>query len=277
MQQAAMTRVRRLLPSAALLGLALVGLALAGHWRAAAAQGAEPSATDRDFFEKQVRPLLANRCYKCHGDVKDVKGGLKLTSREAVLKGGENGPAAVAGHPDESPLIKAVKYDELQMPPDGKLSALEIASLTRWVELGLPWPARADPHAAAEPADGETRPDAGSSDFWSFRPVKDYPVPAVKDAAWPQTSIDRFILAELEQKGLAPSPAADKPTFIRRVTFDLIGLPPTPEEIDAFLADRSPEATARWSTICWLRRVTGSAGGGTGWTWPATPTPRTAC
>src|SRR5262249_39809612 len=141
-----MTRACRLLPLFALLGPLL----------ATGARAAQPSAADMDFFEKQVRPLLAARCYKCHGNVKEVKGGLKLTSRESVLKGGESGPAAVAGKPNESSLIKAIKYDELQMPPDGKLSDAEIASLTRWIELGLPWPPGSETPAAAETVEAES-------------------------------------------------------------------------------------------------------------------------
>jgi hypothetical protein len=207
----------------------------------ALAAPAAAAPTPDEFFEKEVRPLLTERCLECHGD-KKPKGGLRLTSRARLLKGGDTGPAAVAGKPADSLLIRAVHYtNALRMPPTGKLSDREIAVLTRWVELELPWP-QSTPEVVA--ADKFTITDEQRR-FWSFQPVKDVKPPAVKDAKWAQCDLDRFILAALEAKGLKPAKAADKRTLLRRATFDLTGLPPTPDEIDAFLKDESPDAFAR--------------------------------
>jgi len=211
------------------------------------ARASEPDAADAEFFEKEIRPLLIERCHKCHGDLPEPKGQLKLTSREAILKGGETGPAAVAGKPGESLLISAVKYDGIEMPPEGdKLSKVEVARLTRWVERGLPWP-KTDPRVltAAQTAAESEQISRVRGSFWSFQPVRNPPLPALSNAAWPKTAIDRFVLAELEKKGLSPSPPADRRTLLRRLTFDLVGLPPTPEETDAFLRDDSPDALSR--------------------------------
>ncbi len=197
-----------------------------------------------EFFEKEVRPLLVENCLKCHGD-KKPKGGLRLTSRDAVLKGGESGPAAVAGKPEDSLLIRAVRYDDTpQMPPKRKLSDRQIVALTRWVQLGLPWPQTTGSRATAE-ANGTFQITEEQRHFWSFQPMKAVPPPAVRDATWAKSAIDRFILAALEAKGLRPAPSADKRTLLRRVTFDMTGLPPTPQEMEAFLRDDKPNAFAR--------------------------------
>ena len=193
------------------------------------------------FFEKQVRPLLAEKCWDCHGDTKP-KAKLRLTSRTDILKGGESGPAAVAGKPAESLLLKAVSYqlDDLQMPPKGKLTARQIEILDRWVRLGLPWPATSA--AEAKPPMGSDA-ERGTS-HWAFQPVKVAPV-AGQDKGWAKTPIDHYILAGLENKELKPASPASKATLLRRVTFDLIGLPPTLAELDAFLQDDSPQAFAK--------------------------------
>ena len=212
-----------------------------------AARADEPSADDAAFFESQIRPLLIARCYQCHGDVKEPKGGLTLTSREAVMRGGESGPAAVPGKPSESPLIAAVNYEGLEMPPEGdRLSAVEVARLETWVARGLPWP-KDEPAALARAqalAENEQIAHARQR-HWAFRPVTRPMPPKVQRAAWPQNDLDRFVLAEQEKRGLSPSPPADKRTLLRRLSFDLIGLPPTPEELAAFEADNSREAVAR--------------------------------
>ena len=238
-----------------------------------AGRAVEPPAAEADFFEKEVRPLLVEKCGGCHGDVRP-KGRLKLTSRAEILQGGDNGPAVVPGKPDESLLIKAVRYqDELRMPPKGKLTDRQIEVLERWVKLGAPWPETKAPPA---PTDGRFAITEKHRQFWSFQPVKAVPPPTVRDAAWPRSPVDRFILAGLEAKGLAPAAPADKRTLLRRATFDLIGLPPTPEEIDAFLADDSPEAFAtRRRSPARLAPRTASAGAGTGSMSSATPTPAT--
>ncbi|HEV3439411.1 MAG TPA: DUF1549 domain-containing protein, partial [Gemmata sp.] len=205
-------------------------------------QAADPSDAATEFFEKEVRPLLVEKCQGCHGEVRP-KGKLKLTTRAELLQGGDNGPAVVPGKPDESLLVKAVRYqDEPRMPPKGKLADRQIEILERWVKLGAPWPGTKSP--LAKPDGGFTITEKHRQ-FWSFQPVKATPLPAIRDAAWPRSSIDRFILAGLEAKGIAPATQADKRTLIRRATFDLIGLPPTPAEIDAFLADDSLQAFAR--------------------------------
>ncbi len=195
------------------------------------------------FFETEVRPLLARRCFGCHGASRQ-KGGLRLDSREAVLRGGESGPAVVPGKPGESLLLEAVRYESLEMPPNGRLSDREVAALQRWIALGAPWPRVAQ--GAGDPA----------ATWWSFQPVTDPPVPIVPPAErtgqaagsvdpWSDHPIDRFVLVRLRPMGLTPAPPADRRTLIRRVYFDLIGLPPSQAEIDAFLADRRPDAWPR--------------------------------
>jgi hypothetical protein len=213
-------------------------------WLGSPTRAAKPSPAAAEFFEKQVRPLLVQRCQRCHGD-KRTEGGLKLTSRASLLEGGDNGPAAVAGKPGKSLLVKAIHYkdDDLKMPPKGKLPDGEIAVLTRWVEMGLPWPeTKVDPSAANGKKFLIT---AEQRKFWSFQPVKAVTPPAVKDGTWARSGLDRFLLAALEARGLKPAPPADKRTLLRRATFDLTGLPPTPREIDDFLRDDSPDAFAR--------------------------------
>src|SRR5580700_8626609 len=221
--------------SGLLLGLA--GLPQAGRSQAAAAD-------DATFFESKVRPLLIENCFSCHGE-KNPMGGLRLDSRAAILKGGADGPAIVPGVPEASALIKAVRYDgSLKMPPAGRLSAGQIATLTAWVKRGAVWPLDRPATAATASSVPYVIPEA-KRNFWSFRPIRKPPLPKVKLAAWVKTPIDAFILARLEQKGLTPAPPADRRTLIRRATYDLTGLPPTPAEIDAFLVDKSPNAFAK--------------------------------
>lgn len=207
----------------------------------AAAEDSSPSPADIEFFEREVRPLLLRRCYECHSaEAKKLKGGLRLDGRAEVLKGGDSGPAVEPGQPDASLLIEAVRYDGLEMPPTGKLPAAEVAVLEEWVRRGAAMPA-GDAASDAKPAiDFE----AGRQ-FWSFRPLRVPAPPAVTKPDWPKQPIDEFVLAELERRGLAPSPEADRRTLIRRVYFDLIGLPPVPEEVEAFVADERPDAYER--------------------------------
>jgi len=204
-----------------------------------------PDAAAFEFFEKQVRPVLIDNCYRCHSDAKDKpKGKLRVDSRAAILRGGDSGPAAVPGKPAESLLIKAIehKIDKLKMPRDGKLKDSEIAVLTKWVEMGLPWPNSENDKPIIVKKFEITEEQRK---FWSFQPVKVIPPPDVKDRVWPKSEIDRYILGAMEAKGVKPAPPADRRTLLRRVTFDLTGLPPTPEEIEAFLKDQWPEAYAR--------------------------------
>jgi hypothetical protein len=218
-----------------------VCLALAG----ASARAADPAGEAAEFFEKEVRPLLVARCQKCHGAGPKLKGGLNLTGRDLLLKGGDSGPAVVPGKPQVSLLVKAVRYadGDVKMPPEGKLPEADVARLERWVASGAPWPEAVARPAA--PAGARFVVTDEHRRWWSFRPVRAVPPPAVKDAAWPASDIDRFVLAQLEVKGLRPAPPADKRTLLRRATFDLTGLPPTPEEADDFLRDQSPDAFAK--------------------------------
>jgi hypothetical protein len=200
------------------------------------------SAADLQFFESRVRPVLATKCYNCHSQQADrVRGGLLLDTREAVLHGGNSGPAIVPGRPDESLLVQAIRYtdEDLQMPPKGeKLSAQEIADLTEWVRRGAP-----DPRVG--PASGSAAYAGVGRQHWAFQPVKKPDVPAVKNTAWVRNPVDSFVLAKLEAAGMTPNEPAGKATLIRRIYFDLIGLPPTVREVQAFLNDNSPDAYAR--------------------------------
>ncbi|HUY35804.1 MAG TPA: PSD1 and planctomycete cytochrome C domain-containing protein [Pirellulales bacterium] len=208
-------------------------------------QASAASAQDIAQFEKKVRPLLLARCVKCHGAEKS-EAGLRLDSAAALAAGGDSGPVVVAGKPDDSPLIQAVRQTaELKMPPDGKLDEIEVAELVAWVAAGAAWPADVHGQQANATAATPVKFTAEQKAFWAFQPVHDPPPPDVKATGWPTSPIDCFILAPLERQGLSPAPPADKRTLLRRVSFDLIGLPPTPEEIDAFLADPSPDALAK--------------------------------
>src|SRR5437870_3347961 len=202
----------------------------------ATVRAAEPAVTPQqaEFFEKQVRPVLVENCFGCHGPEKQ-KAGLRLDSRQSVLKGADDGPVVKSGDPDNSRLVQAIRYGaDIKMPPKGKLKPQATEALTTWIRMGVPWP----------DADG-SQPVGSAKRHWAFQPIASPALPATREHRWPRTAIDRFILAKLETKGLTPSPAADRRTLIRRVTFDLIGLPPTPEEIAAFEADRCGDAFAK--------------------------------
>jgi hypothetical protein len=213
---------------------------LAALLPAAAVPGAEPSAEVVRFFESRVRPVLADNCFKCHADKKQ-RGGLRVDSRAALMTGGDRGAAMVPGKPDESLLLKAVRHeDELKMPPSKKLTKEQIADLTRWVRMGAPWPA-ADSGVAA-PSRREFHISERDRAHWAFQPVKRPAIPAVKDREWVRNPIDAFILTKLEAKGFRPNPPAAKRELIRRVYYDLTGLPPTPREVEEFVANSSPRA-----------------------------------
>ena len=206
-----------------------------------ALRAAEPSPEGLEFFEKKIRPVLSDKCYKCHSaQSAKVKGGLLLDSRETLLKGGDTGPAIVPGIPEKSLLIKAIHYEdeELQMPPKEQLTEAQIKDFEAWIRMGAPDPRKPGETVASKPAyDFEKE-----KKFWSYQPVKNPAPPAVKNTAWVKSPIDRFILARLEGGGLSPVGPADKRTLIRRATFDLTGLPPAPAEIDAFLVDKAANA-----------------------------------
>ncbi len=247
---------RRQAPSLPLV----TSIVLTSAWWVGLARGGEGGlnpkvqAAREQFFEQSVRPLLVENCYSCHGEKKQ-KGGLRLDSLEGILKGGESGPAVVPGKPEESLLVVAVNYEGPEMPPTGKLAPEKIAVLARWVSLGAPWPARdrAAAHATAALGNPRSQPDRAAADraLWSLQPLRRPEVPGITEAQslagseWLSNPIDRFILKKLLDRGLMPAPEADQTTLIRRVTFDLTGLPPTPEEVDAFLADDQPDAYER--------------------------------
>jgi hypothetical protein len=207
------------------------------------APAAEPTTAQLEFFENRIRPILAEHCYKCHSPAQGkIKGGLELDWKGGWEKGGDSGPAVVPGDPDKSLLVKAVRYTDtdLQMPPkDEKLSPTQVNDLVTWVKMGAPDPRTTRPDSATAGYGGD------GTNHWAFQPVRNPALPPVKNETWIKNEIDRFILTRLETNGLAPNEAADKRTLIRRVHYDLIGLPPTPEEVQAFLQDDSPKAYER--------------------------------
>ena len=219
----------------------LVGFSTA--WGAARADQPDQAAANT-FFEAEVRPILVERCQSCHGAQK-AKGGLRLDTRAGMRAGGGSGPSVVAGQPAESLLVEVIGYEgDIQMPPKSKLPAAEVATLTRWVETGAFWPV--DRAESAGLASSQIKPFnlAERAKHWSWQPVKLGPLPEVRDQSWPANALDRFILAKLEAAGLAPAADADRATLIRRASFDLIGLPPRPDEVAAFLADPAPTEPA---------------------------------
>ncbi len=232
----------------------LVGVGVCAAWSARPAgvraagklpAASQPAAAAIEFFEKRIRPVLVNNCYQCHSaESARLRGDFRVDSLAGMLKGGGSmTPAVVPRQPEKSLLIKAISYtdEDLRMPPKSRLDEPVIADFVNWVNMGAPYPE--DKKAAGKP---EYKIDLEKGrQWWSFQPVRDSAPPSVKNAAWPRTPIDRFILARQEEKGLAAVARADKRTLIRRATFDLIGLPPAPEEVDAFLADESPDAFAK--------------------------------
>jgi len=206
---------------------------------AAACRAATPLPNTPDFFESHIRPILANNCYSCHAA--SQLGGLRVDSRDALLKGGKSGPAIAPGEPDKSLLIRAVRQTDpkLKMPMGGKLKDSEVEDLVAWVKAGATWPIVPAPAPKAAGITAEQRA------FWSFQPLKMPAIPAPGDASWAKTDIDRFVLARLDREGLKPVAAGDKRTLIRRATLDLTGLPATIEEIEAFEKDSSADAFAK--------------------------------
>ncbi len=241
------------------LSIAVIGAAACSNvvlLRAVAEEGTtktqaagEPAFSEEqiEFFEKQVQPILRGRCLKCHGGEAKIRGGLKLSSRAAVLKGGDQGAAVDLKKPAESLLLQAINYDGLEMPPSGKLPKAEIEILTKWVMQGLPWkPAAATEERPAEkPKEVPPPVDDAARNYWAYRPLQMGDVPQVKNANRVRNPIDAFLLAKLEADGLSLAPPADSVTLVRRAYYDLLGLPPTPEEVDAFLADKADDAYER--------------------------------
>ncbi|MGC1273819.1 MAG: PSD1 and planctomycete cytochrome C domain-containing protein [Planctomycetaceae bacterium] len=202
------------------------------------------SASDEEFFETKIRPLLANRCFECHG-VEKQQGEVRLDTKAAAFSEAPGGMIIVSAKPAESRLVQVIAYDpyDTQMPPAGKLPAEEIALLTEWVKRGAVWPD--SPTPSTPDAAGQPAASAGQAEHWAFQPVTRQVPPDVKTPALAVSPVDRFILAELEKHELSFSPPADDRTFLRRLYFDLVGIPPTPEEVAAFESDGSPDAAAK--------------------------------
>ncbi|HVJ80758.1 MAG TPA: DUF1549 domain-containing protein, partial [Planctomycetia bacterium] len=205
------------------------------------------SPADSAFFEQKIRPVLVKHCYSCHaaGGAQakaGPKGGLLLDSREGLLKGGDSGPALAPGKPEESLIYQAIRHDGLQMPPTERLPEAVAADFEKWIRSGA-----FDPRTAKSAAGPEGKPEkkidlAEGRKHWAFQPPALSAPPPVRDANWPRSKTDAYILAKLEAKGLRPAPPADRAALLRRLHFDLVGLPPAPAELDAFLADKSPTA-----------------------------------
>jgi hypothetical protein len=219
----------------AILGLIVVPFGIAQ------AEPDQPTPEQIEFFEKKIRPILANKCQTCHNaELKTA--GLDLTSAAGFAAGASGKPLITLGHLDHSRILEVIGYeDAIKMPPTGKLESGEIQDLTAWVKMEAPWP-KAGSLPVVKPKAAAWVPTEEQKKFWSFQPVKAYTPPPVKRAAWARNPVDRFILAKLEEAGLQPARRADKLTLLRRATFDLTGLPPTEKEIAAFLSDQSPQA-----------------------------------
>ncbi|HEU5117918.1 MAG TPA: DUF1549 domain-containing protein, partial [Isosphaeraceae bacterium] len=223
----------RRLPSRILIMTSLCLFLAIGAEAPAFADGDKPSAEAEAFFETRVRPVLAERCWSCHGDQKQSSE-LRLDSRARMMEGGLQGPAIEPGQPDKSLLIEVVNGTGLvKMPPKGTLDPQEVEALSTWVRAGAPWPEH------LEVADSKAN---ATETHWSFQPMTTPAIPSVSDPSKVATPVDAFVLARLEKAGLSPSDRADRRTLIRRASFDLIGLPPTPDEVDAFVNDESPDA-----------------------------------
>ena len=214
---------------------------LSGH---SALHAQEPTAEQLNFFEEKIRPVLADHCYKCHSArSKKLKAELYLDSREGLLKGGETGPVVVPGKPEASLLIRAVVYldNELEMPPNKKLPDKVIADLQEWIRIGAPWPEEKPTQNAAQ--GGESKDwNKLRLESWAFRPVKKPTPPETKHQELVNNPVDQFVLARIEKRGLEPLGRSGKRSLLRRVYLDLIGLPPTPEEMKAFLDDQRENA-----------------------------------
>src|SRR5262245_52667535 len=220
----------------------LGGVWLGSRFSPSSAQNKVPSQDAIEFFEKRIRPVLTANCYACHSaQSKHPQSSFFLDSREGMLKGGASGiPAVVPGEPEKSRLIAAIRYSDQapHMPPGGPLPPDVVKDFETWVQMGAPDPRQqtgATPYV--QPYDFKE-----AAKFWSFKSVRDPELPQVKDRRWVKSPVDLFILARLEQKGLNPVGDASKRALIRRVTFDLTGLPATPDDVDAFLQDGSDKA-----------------------------------
>jgi hypothetical protein len=212
----------------------------------ARAENSSNTKENLEFFEKSVRPLLVEHCYSCHSvKAEKLQAGLRVDSRASLLKGGESGEALVPGDIDKSLLISSVRYESYEMPPKGKLPAKDIETLERWVEMDAPWPDEKEPEVMGF-GDGSATPvfdlEKRKADHWVWQPVQSSQAPEVANQSWPKSELDHFILARLEDANLTPAPDAEKSALLRRLYFDLVGVPPTIEQSARFLDDKSPAA-----------------------------------
>ncbi|MDP6557252.1 MAG: DUF1549 domain-containing protein, partial [Pirellulaceae bacterium] len=220
------------------IGVWLAVVTLGDVGRTSASDGDVPprDLPAQDFFERHVRPILVVKCLACHGQRKQ-ESGLRLDSRAALLEGGDRGPVVDLKRIDRSLLLRAIRHDgELEMPPAGKLGKAELDAFQQWFAMGLPWPDR------VHLAEGQSE---AAGDHWAFQPMLHPRPPDVHHTDWARTPIDHFIVEKQEQAGLQPAPRASRQTLIRRATFDLLGLPPTPDEVATFVADDTPDAFDR--------------------------------
>ncbi len=222
--------------------LAVVMATMLAMTAAGATKPAALTAAQAAFFESKIRPVLTQHCFECHSaQSAKVKGGLRLDSREGIRAGGETGPGVVPGSPQQSLVLRAIRHEgKLEMPPKLRLPASVAADFEQWIAMGAP-----DPRDAAGSAGYKRMTPEEARSFWAFQPVGKPAVPRVKRTAWPRTDIDRFILEALEGRNLVPVADADRPTLLRRLSFDLTGLPPTPSELDAFAVDGAGNALER--------------------------------
>ncbi|MEO6741706.1 MAG: DUF1549 domain-containing protein [Chthoniobacteraceae bacterium] len=229
------------------LFLATASFASAAITPDAPVTGEKPDAAGVEFFEKFIRPVLAKNCYDCHSkESGKQKGGLSLDTREGIRQGGESGHAVVPGDAKESLMMKAIRYEDsdMEMPPKkegGKLPDDVIAKFEQWIKMGAPDPRNGEKLSMKPIAKREWDP-VKAKEFWAFQIPQGQPTPEVRDKSWARTDVDRFILAAQEAAKLKPVADADRTTLIRRVYFDLIGLPPRPDEVSAFAKDKSPNA-----------------------------------
>ena len=206
------------------------------------AEPQKPIPEQSQFFENNVRPLLAARCFKCHGRKKQ-QGGLRLDSRAGMLRGGDSGAAIEPGKPNKSRLVQAIQYTELEMPPDRKLDKRDVEILTLWIQMGAPWPGSEG--APLEPRKHGLKITHKDRAFWSFRQIKQRAVPTIQNAGWARNEVDHFVMARLERSNLSPSASATKRELIRRLYFDVLGLPPSFEQVQSFIGDNAPDAYER--------------------------------
>ena len=236
---------RRVPATAVLIAVVLLSCSALLRWPVQAQDAADNTVSDAhaevtpeqaEFFQSKVLPLLESRCFKCHGDDDEVEAELRLTSRKAMLTGGESGPVIVPSDPDESLLIQAVRYEAFQMPPRSKMPDAEIDILVKWIKDGAPWPASMESQKVGHEKTAFPLEDRIAA-HWSWRPIEHPQIPTVKHAEWATTNVDRFLLAKMEDAEITPAPDADRRALIRRLYFDLIGIPPTIEQQDRFFED----------------------------------------